>query len=51
MPVPAPIGSTERIQEIDIIRGFALFGVLWLNLVTQSYTLVPAGTYENLASG
>jgi len=50
MPVPAPIGSTERIQEIDIIRGFALFGVLWLNLVAQSYTLVPAGTYENLAS-
>ena len=50
MPVPAPIAATERIQEIDIIRGFALFGVLWLNLVAQSYILVPAGTYEDLAS-
>lgn len=44
----APIGTAERIQEIDIIRGFALFGVLWINLVTQSYTLAPSGTFDNL---
>lgn len=50
MPVPAPIGVTERIQEIDIIRGFALFGVLWLNLVAQAYILVPEGTLDGLAS-
>lgn len=43
-----PIGTAERIQEIDIIRGFALFGVLWINLVTQSYTLAPSGTFDNL---
>lgn len=46
----APIGTNERIQEIDIIRGFALFGVLWLNLVAQAYILVPAGTFDGLAS-
>lgn len=50
MSVPAPIGAAERIQEIDIIRGFALFGVLWLNLVAQAYNLVPAGTFDDLAS-
>lgn len=43
-----PINSAERIYEIDLIRGFALFGVLWLNLVAQSHILVPAGTFDNL---
>ena len=47
---PAPIGGSERIQEIDIIRGCALFGVLWLNLVAQSYILVPPGTFDDLAT-
>ena len=47
---PSPIGGAERIQEIDIIRGFALFGVLWINLVAQAGNLVPAGTFNNLAT-
>jgi uncharacterized protein len=47
---PTPISTAERIQEIDIIRGFALFGVLWLNLVAQAYNLVPAGTLDDLAT-
>ncbi|MCH9692886.1 MAG: DUF418 domain-containing protein [Gammaproteobacteria bacterium] len=46
----SPIGAGERIQEIDIIRGFALFGVLWLNLVAHGYNLVPAGSFDNLAT-
>ena len=50
MSNPSPIGAAERIREIDIIRGFALFGVLWLNLVAQAYNLVPAGTHDNLAT-
>ncbi len=50
MSKPSPIGAAERIQEIDIIRGFALFGVLWLNLVAQAYNLVPAGVLDDLAS-
>lgn len=28
----APVALGERIAAIDIIRGFALFGVLWMNL-------------------
>lgn len=47
---PSPICGTERIQEIDIIRGFALFGVLWINLVAQAGNLVPAGTFDDLAT-
>jgi uncharacterized protein len=50
MPGPSPIGTTERIQEIDIIRGFALFGVLWLNLAAQSHTLAPEGMFDDLAT-
>jgi uncharacterized protein len=32
-----PITSTERIQVIDILRGFALFGVLIMNLYIFNY--------------
>ena len=31
-----PVGSTERIVPIDIIRALALFGVLLMNLPTFS---------------
>lgn len=34
-PAPAalaPIEPQERIQTIDILRGFALFGILWMNM-------------------
>jgi len=44
----SPIDTAERVLEIDIIRGFALFGVLWLNLVTQSYMFVPDGLLDDL---
>lgn len=50
MSNPTPICAAERIQEIDIIRGFALFGVLWLNLVAQSHTLAPDGAFDDLAT-
>jgi uncharacterized protein len=29
----APIGSGERITDLDVLRGFALFGVFLANLV------------------
>ncbi len=48
MTAPAPIESRERLHEIDTIRGFALFGVLWLNLVAHGLFLVPEGTFDNL---
>lgn len=46
----APIGATERIGEIDVIRGFALFGVLWMNLYAHPRGLFPSENYEGLAT-
>lgn len=45
---PTSTSAANHIQEIDIIRGFALFGVLWLNLVAQAYNLVPSDTFDKL---
>jgi len=36
-----PIPTAERIGELDIIRGFALFGVLWMNVFGLGGFLVP----------
>ncbi|ABR47687.1 protein of unknown function DUF405 [Alkaliphilus metalliredigens QYMF] len=38
-PVAKPISSGERIRELDIIRGFALFGVLLVNIAMFNTTL------------
>jgi uncharacterized protein len=32
-PVPVPVQQAERIQLVDILRGFALFGILLVNMV------------------
>ena len=37
----APTGRQERISEVDIVRGFALFGVLWMNLLGHNYIAMP----------
>lgn len=36
-----PIPSSERIGELDIIRGFALFGVMWMNIFDIGGFVVP----------
>jgi len=36
-----PVGRQERISEIDIIRGFALFGVLWMNVLGHAFLAIP----------
>ena len=38
---PAPIASTERIDELDVLRGFALFGVFTVHFVSSLYYLYP----------
>ena len=35
--VVAPVQQAERIQIVDILRGFALFGILLVNMVLFSY--------------
>lgn len=35
-PLVAPVQQTERIQIVDILRGFALFGILFVNMTIFS---------------
>jgi uncharacterized protein len=35
VPHPRPIGSSERIDAIDVLRGIALLGVVTMNVVTE----------------
>jgi uncharacterized protein len=37
----APTGRQERISELDVIRGFALFGVLWVNTLQHADLAIP----------
>lgn len=37
-----PVSARDRIGELDIIRGFALFGVLWVNMFGQTEYIVSA---------
>ncbi len=38
---PAPVDERGRIQAIDVVRGFALFGVVWMNLFESTTRMVP----------
>ena len=44
IPAPAPTRAAERIVAIDILRGFALLGILIMNI--QSFAM-PAAAYSN----
>ncbi|HZV85829.1 MAG TPA: DUF418 domain-containing protein [Brevundimonas sp.] len=44
-----PTTQTDRIGELDIIRGFALFGVLWMNVFGMGDFLVPADKIHGLS--
>jgi uncharacterized protein len=41
MHAAAPLARQDRISELDVIRGFALFGVLWVNLLQHSELAIP----------
>jgi uncharacterized protein len=43
-----PTGQTDRIGEVDIIRGFALFGVLWMNVLGMGGFVVPEDKIHGL---
>jgi uncharacterized protein len=38
-PELAPVAPGERIPELDILRGFALFGILLVNMAIFRYTV------------
>jgi uncharacterized protein len=46
----APTGPSDRIGELDIIRGFALFGVLWMNVYGTGGFLIPSDSIHGLTS-
>lgn len=41
----SPIPSQERIDSLDIIRGFALFGIFLVNIPLFQYPKLIADTY------
>lgn len=43
-----PIAAGDRIEVIDIIRGFALFGVLWMNLFEHVGFIMPDDALDHL---
>ncbi len=42
--VPAPVRPDERLAAVDVLRGFALLGILAMNIVMFAW---PMGGYEN----
>ena len=43
-----PVSSADRIESLDVLRGFALLGILLLNIVGFG---LPAAAYSNPAAG
>ncbi len=43
-----PTAQSDRIGEVDIIRGFALFGVLWMNVFGMGGFVVPEDKIHGL---
>jgi uncharacterized protein len=40
----APVSTAERIPSVDVLRGFAVLGILWMNIITFA---LPYWAYEN----
>jgi uncharacterized protein len=40
----APVSTAERIASVDVLRGFAVLGILWMNIITFG---LPYWAYEN----
>ena len=43
----APVGAGERLETLDVVRGFALLGILLMNIVAMG---LPMGAYFNPAA-
>lgn len=49
-PLLAPVAPKERIVAIDLLRGWAMFGVLWSNLNASYGTVSPTTTANRALS-
>jgi len=45
----APVAASERIQSLDLVRGFAILGILIMNI--QSFAMIEAAYLNPTASG
>ena len=45
-----PVAAGERLGELDVIRGFALFGVLLINLYGHNEFALPGARLEALST-
>ena len=43
-PLLQPVSSGERIQYIDVLRGFALYGVLLANIIWMACMIEASGS-------
>jgi len=48
-PASGPVTSTDRIVSIDVLRGFALLGILVVNI--QSFSMIQAAYFNPTAYG
>ena len=46
-----PVAVEERIHALDLLRGWAMFGVLWSNLNDHYGVRDPAGGLDRAPSG
>ncbi len=47
--LPSPVAQMERIRSIDVLRGFAVLGILVMNI--HSFTMVGAAYLNPTALG
>src|SRR5215471_14234954 len=50
MTTASPIQQSDRVVIVDIIRGFALAGVLIANFTSYNYQNLPSGVFDSISS-
>lgn len=48
-PIVSPVAPAERIKSLDVLRGFAVLGILIMNI--QSYSMIEAAYFNPTAWG
>ena len=50
-PALAPIGASKRIDAMDILRGFALIGILFMNIEWFGRPIADLGSFDETLTG